>query len=191
MREIGIIFGIERPKIPSIHDSGGYLYEQHGGLGFEKFALPAERNLYRSPIELFLHARVEIFNRFLVAEANLQTVVVSGEGVDRVSLDHVSAGGALELADVGEAFGDLHPFLRLEAVLENVCFAFEEREPLGPLLHFDLGALFVLVDNEPGGPPRRTLTPEKHGNVQYIQYSSILQVAAAKALRYIYRISSL
>lgn len=97
---------------------------------------------------------MEVFDRFQVAEADHQTVVVSGEGVDRVPLDHVAVGGALELPEVGEAPGDLHPLLRLEAVLENVGFAFEEGEPLGPLLHFDLGALFVLVDDEPGRPSR-------------------------------------
>ena len=101
------------------------------------------------PVKLLLEAGVEVFDRFQVAEANLQAVPVGGEGVDRVSLDHVAAGGALELAEVGEPRGHLHVFDGLEAVLEYVRLAEEEGEPFGPLLHLHLRALFVLVNDEP------------------------------------------
>lgn len=82
-------------------------------------------------------------------EANHQTVVVGGERVDGVPLDHVAPFGALQLTKVSEAFGDFHPLLSAEAVPEHVFLVLQERETFGAFLNLDLRALFVLLYDEP------------------------------------------
>lgn len=99
---------------------------------------------------MLLESRVKVFDRLQVAKSNHKAIVVGREGVDRVSLDHVAALGALELSEVREPVGYLHPLYSPEAVLENILLVLEEGEALRTFLDLHLRALFVLSDDKPG-----------------------------------------
>ena len=111
---------------------------------------PLPRSLL--PVQVLLKPVMIVFNRLQVAEAHIKAVVVGGEGVDRVALNHVPALGALELPNMGEPLGHAHALVRFEAVPEHVFLVFEEGESFGTFLNFDLRTLLVLVHDEPDFP---------------------------------------